>query len=338
MSIEIISRHGDYRYRDAIRLSLQSAVAAALTFSVMQSLGLNEKFVGVLSAALVVQPSLGTALGAGGERFIATLVGCIVGILCMFMLPDGYGTAGALAISMLVMNGIAAFRPEWRYGVVAAVALALGSDADVIQTALERSIAIGAGVVMGILVSLIVWPERSVTRAGMHIQHALRAAADLLESRVSRTNGEETEDDDEAGRRFLKELSSARETTRQIRIADNETLKKKIDAVERFQHGITVLDRIAEQSDNVVGGQESIAEELEEFRSLSSTIIRRLASGDGGSREEQESLGHCVEKLRDIVSTESSPAESHVRRNALVYALDEVQSSLDRLLDLYAES
>ena len=57
------------------------------------------------------------------------------------LLPTGYGTAAAIALSILV-NAVAALRPAWRYGVVAALALALGSESNMLQTAMDRSLSI----------------------------------------------------------------------------------------------------------------------------------------------------------------------------------------------------
>lgn len=334
---QFLQRYDDRKYKDAVRLALQSAVAAAATFSVMQAFGLSEKFVGVLSAVLVVQPSLGTTIGSAVGRLAATVVGCVIGVVCLFLLPDGYGTAAALAISMLVMNAVASFKPDWRYGVVAAVALALGAEANAVQIAIDRTIAIGGGVIMGILVSLIVWPERSMARAEAHIRDALRAAVDLLDSVIVRARGDEAESGEEARSRFLRQLSAARDTAQQVRIADNDSLKQKISAVEQYQRGMDILNSVAKQTDAAVEGDGSVADGVEEFRSLSSQIGRSLADGKVGSTQNQEELERCLKELRAAATRDDSSAISHVRRNALVFALDEVESSLEQLIELYRE-
>jgi uncharacterized membrane protein YgaE (UPF0421/DUF939 family) len=102
----------NWELRDTARLAIQSACAATVTFLAMQWAGLPEKFVGVLSSVLVVQPSAGNTIGAAWDRILATLIGCIIGIVCLTLLPGGYGTAVALAVAMLAMNAVAGFRPE----------------------------------------------------------------------------------------------------------------------------------------------------------------------------------------------------------------------------------
>ena len=49
--------------KDTLRLALQAAVAAFVMVVLMHTLGLHEVFVGVLSAVLVVQPSIGSTIG-----------------------------------------------------------------------------------------------------------------------------------------------------------------------------------------------------------------------------------------------------------------------------------
>lgn len=331
-----ISQYRRQQLRDALRLALQSAAAAAVAYSVMESFDLEERFVGVLSAVLVVQPSLGTTIGAAGERLAATLVGCVIGIVCLVLLPHGYGTAGALAISMLVMNGIAAFRADWRYGVVAAVALALGGTDTILETALERLIAIGCGVVIGIVVSFVVWPEKSESRVERHIRNALQAATELLDKIIQQATSSAGVDSEKVRRRFVSELNAAQETAGEIRFADNETLREKIKAVERFHHGLTVINRVAKRTDDVVRGNDAFADDIAECKSLTSEIAAALVSGDTDVVDQRAALKDCLRKLRDVAHRNDHDATSHLQQTTLVFALEEVQASLDRLYELYA--
>ncbi|MEM8756940.1 MAG: FUSC family protein, partial [Planctomycetota bacterium] len=159
--------------KDAARLSVQTAVSAAAMYTLMRALGLPEIFVGVLSAVLIVQPSLGSTLGSGMRRVLATVVGCAIGVVTVLAIPYGYGTAGALAISMLVMNAVASFRPDWKYGVVAAVAISMSANENALQAAGFRALSIGIGVAVGILTSVVVWPEMASTRCERKLTETL---------------------------------------------------------------------------------------------------------------------------------------------------------------------
>lgn len=143
----------------------------------MKFIGMPEKFVGVLFGALVINQGIGSTLSCAWKRVAATVMGAAIGCLCLWALPGGYGTAVALGITLFVMSAIAGLFPQWQYGVVAAVALALGSDSDLVKTSMDRTLAIGLGVVVGSISSLIIWPQKSPTRADAFIRDALNASA-----------------------------------------------------------------------------------------------------------------------------------------------------------------
>ena len=69
------------KVRDAFRLALQSSISAVITYSLMQSFGLPEIFVGVLSAVLVVEPSIGNTFNQAQGRIVATIVGSAIGFI-----------------------------------------------------------------------------------------------------------------------------------------------------------------------------------------------------------------------------------------------------------------
>lgn len=329
-SLQFFSLELDRReLRDAARLALQSAVAAALMFSAAQAAGLPEKFVGVLSAVLVVQPSVGNTLAKGWERIAATLIGIIIGLLSLFLLPSGYGTAVALGVSMLVMNAVAAFKPSWRYGVVAAVALALGSDSDVIQTALDRTISIGVGVTVGILVSFLVWPDKAKNRAERFLREALRAAATCLD-RTLDGNGCGSA----AHRQYLNSISQAREEARNARLGDDDTLDQKMDAVERFYQAVVILDRIPKQAGVIADDEfeERMRYIYQQARHLASDIADRTDC----TRSRPKKIHAALEHLREAAAGHDGDMKAHEYRNALVFGLDEIQQSADQLVELFS--
>jgi uncharacterized membrane protein YccC len=163
-----------------------------------------------LSAVLVVQPTVGHTLGASLDRIVATLVGSVLGLLCLLILPGGYGTAVALGLCMFGVNLLAGFFPQWRYGVVAAVALALGSSENILETAMDRALAIGIGAVLGTVVTLVVWPDRAIVRAKRHLRLALHAITDRLDAAVDSASGGAHDDASQARRRYHKHMENAR--------------------------------------------------------------------------------------------------------------------------------
>lgn len=324
--------------RDALRLALQSAVAAAAMFSIMQALELPEKFVGVLSAVLVVQPSIGNTLAKAWDRFAATVIGCIIGAACLWLMPDGYGTAGALALSMLVMNAAAGFKPAWRYGVVAAVALALGSDAAVLSTALERSLAIGIGVVVGIVVSLVVWPDSARKRAERYLRSALRASTRSLETTLDAAARKEPGDSHPARSQYSDAISSARQAADNIRFADREAIIERISAIERFYHAILILERVTDESGDGTQREDAVVEPIETIRQCSCKIARGIADGNYAHDERLASMNDALKRLREHVVHADDEPVTHEYRNALLFGLDEIEDSIRELLRTLPEN
>lgn len=324
--------------RDAARLAIQSAIAAAAMFSLMQSLGLPERFVGVLSAVLVVQPSVGNTMGKGWERFVATLVGCALGALCLYLVPPGYGTAAALAFSMLVMNGVAGFRPAWRYGVVAAVALALGSESDILQTAIDRSIAIGIGVAIGIAVSWLVWPDKSEDRARRFMCSALRAAAGCLENTLHEAGVEDRDLPENPHRKYQRYVSNAREAIENVRLADSEPLKKKLETLEQFHTAITILARVTEETGELPKKGQNIGEPAQSVRDHACRIATDLADGKDIEEKLLEHMREQLDKLREHAAIQKDDARAIEYRNALVFGLDEIEDSIGDLVEQFSSS
>lgn len=318
--------------KDTLRLALQAAVSAFVMVVLMHALGLHEVFVGVLSAVLVVQPSIGSTIGEGSGRVVATLVGSGLGLLTLVLLPPGWGVAAALAVTMFVLHLVAGWRPEWRYGVVAAVALSLGSNGDPWQTAFDRGLAIAIGAGVGILVTLVVWPDTAPKRARRHLARALRAAGDRLDLAVRGTLGDEHGDTEAKTERgtYHRAISDAREAARAVRLGDNDHLLERIDRTERFYNSVLMVNRVAHATDDL-GEWGSLRERVERLRERGCRLAHRLADGETDC-DSLEAMREDLEAVRETVAAAGDEdARRHVLGNALVFGLGEVYESLAAL-------
>ncbi|MFN3233319.1 MAG: FUSC family protein [Alphaproteobacteria bacterium] len=323
--------------RDSARMAIQSAVAAALTFLIMQSLDMPEKFVALLSAVLVVQPSVGNTIAEARDRVVATLFGSFIGFVCLVLIPHGYGTAGALVISLLFINSVAAFRPAWRYGVVAAVALSLGSENEAMAVAQDRGLAICLGVAVGIITSLVAWPDTTSERVHSHLSTALHAAADRLEDVIKNTREGEDEDQDAARTRYHSNMQDARTAADGVRINDEERLDEKIDNVERLYNSILIINRVAEDSDPLGDDSDDHTKAVEAFREEACSIARSLADGeefDGSISKIRDQ----IDDLRAPLGDETDDARERTFQAALIFGLGEVADSLEGLIEAYQET
>ena len=327
--------------KDAARLGIQSAIAASALYVLMQTLSLPEKFVGVLSAVLVISPSVGNTLGNAWQRVISTAVGVLVGILCMVVLPSGYGTAVALGVSMLVMNVIGGLWSEWRYGVVAAVALALGSESDLWETAKDRTISIALGVVVGSLASIVVWPDKSSARTERFLKDAIRTIAQFLGRSVDDTRAGEYEREQtvELKRKYAGQISGARRSADNVRLADDSQLHERVEAVDQVYQAVLILDRVSEESE---GDGNAVTENGDELlgsvRELACDMLLRIADDDQSSESSKgrEEIKNEIEELREVAfGSESKVDERLTLAQALVFALDELEDGLGLLERAY---
>jgi len=326
----------DREVRDASRQGLQSAIAAVALYLGMESAELPEKFVGVLSAVLVIQPSVGSTLTEAWDRIASTLVGSAIGVLCLMWLPGRYGTAAALALSMLIMNAAAALRPGWRYGVVAAVALSMRSENGALETAEDRVIAIGLGALVGVIVSLIVWPDRASKRADRQLREALQAVSSRLKNAMSSVQGDEDTGDEQAQDRFHSHIEAARRAAEASHMSDGERQLDRTEKAIRLYNSVLIINRVGEQGRDTADAGE-IAEHVEKIAEAGCSAIDALSRGERDDQSLRQ-VESALSELEDARSEAGESAQQRITRGALVFGLGELRDSLRDLFETYASS
>lgn len=323
------------RLRDTIRLALQSSIAAVLTYLVMRSMNLPEMFIGVLSAVIVIQPTVGNALLEGRDRFLSTLVGSALGLACFMLIPNHYGTLVALSVSVLVLHLVAGFKPEWRYGVVAAIALSLGSENDAWQAATDRSIALGLGVSIGLVVNFVVWPDLAGRRARRHMKLALNAAVQRLGLSVEDAQSESARDQSEYQRQFHINLNAARDAAESA-FGDTEQLLDQIQHTERLYNSVLILNRISENTNEANRGDPEFREDVMRCRQIAEEVVESLQNGESGQNEAIETFWNILERLREHAAGSAGDARGHVLQNAFVFGLGEIGGNLEGLCNAFS--
>lgn len=331
MNIDLDKR----KIRDALRFALQSAAAAAATFIAMEAAGLPEKFVAIISAVLVVQPSVGGTAGKAKDRLVSTVFGSAIGILCLVVLPRGFGTAAALAISMFVMNAVAAFRPDWRYGVVAAVALSLGSVENTTDTAIDRGIAIGLGVVIGMIASFIIWPDSAASRARRHARAALVDIGERLDVLLSHIFGEFDEEKQKKAQRELHDhVKDARSALSSVTGDQKSAVDEYMDVIEHLNDSVLLIDRALSNADGIDSVASNSRDSLESFRDNALTVIKGLAGED-------VDVNKAISELEDVLehgeSSDSKPLFEDISRRegaVLDFGICEVVEDLKSLIEI----
>lgn len=263
--------------RDASRLALQSGAASVAAYLALRAIGSEELFVGILSAVMILQPSIGGTMQSARARLSASVLGSAIGLACLFALPAGYGTAIGLLMTMFVLNGLAVLRPAWSYGIVAAVALSISSD-DLVQASIDRLLAIGIGGALGLIVAAILWPDTAGARFERHMASALRtlrsAFGDVLDKAGCDDPGDAI-----AGRRELNgSLADADTACAAMHMADMGPRRERMTHVRAILDSIWLLDAVLERTGDL--SAKGLGDPISGFRETGARVLEGLAEDD----------------------------------------------------------
>lgn len=320
--------------RDALRHGAQSALAAVATYGLMRLLDLGEVYIAILSAVLILQPSIGGTMGAALSRLQATVVGSLLGLACLILLPEAWGTTAALAVSMLVVGGAAGLRSDWTYGAVAAVAIALAPSGDALDTTGARGLAIVLGAGVGVLVSLLVWPDRAESRFERHFRTALKATATRLTDAVEATlhEGRPAAPPDHVSA-YHGAVQNAQEAIDAAKLVDREGMRRRLDALRLLYNSIIILDRAAEAEAPPEAGAGRLREEVDALRRDACEVLTSLAEGDRTPGPGIRRMDRALGALHDSLASDDPASDRYRTRAALAFGLQEVRRTLAALVE-----
>lgn len=318
---------------DVVRLSLQSAIAGTLAALVVRTVGTGEVFLAVISAVLVLQPNRDATIESAAERLAGALIGTIVGMAALVLTSPG-AIPWPLAIAMLVMGGLAAWKPGLRYGIVAAAGLAIGSELGFVDTAVNRGTAIFVGAIAGIAVGSLVIPETAARRAGRQLSEALRLCEQLLQGALKIALQAEDAQLSALHARFSAVIGRAADSTSSIAIANAEkrdALGKAVHATRRLWHAIIILDRITEERDeDAIELSEDVRRSIHHIREQAAQALNCLAEFRPAHEHVLKGLmSECGQAEKDASAAEQGPLSSA----ALLFGLREVSRNISEIDD-----
>jgi uncharacterized membrane protein YccC len=167
-------------HRSQLRLCLRVTAAALLSFVLGKSLNIPLGGLwAVLTAVVVTQMSVGGSLKATIEYLTGTLGGAVYAGAIAALIPptDEISLLIALAIAVAPLALLAAINPSFRVGPFTAVIVVVGSSvthSGPVDSAVLRVLEVAIGGVIGLAVSVFVFPARA------HIL-AIEAAASMLD-------------------------------------------------------------------------------------------------------------------------------------------------------------
>nr|WP_162623649.1 FUSC family protein [Paracoccus saliphilus] len=316
------------------RRAVQSAVAAPATYLLMRGLDLNESFLAILSAVLIIQPSVGGTMGAAFTRVQATFAGSLISLACLALLPDVWGTTVALALSMLVVGGVAGARPDWTYGAVAAVGIAMAPDSAMLETSAARGVAIALGAATGVLVALVVWPDRAEARFDRHFRRALRATATRLGDalKAATQDGQEPALPDHVSE-YYKAVQEAQEALSAAKLVDRAGMNRRLEALRMLYNSVIILDRATEDDRAPSASDNDLKAQSDTLRQDACAVLRALADGEGGLDPRIDRMDSILAHLQACLAGDKAAPETHQTRNVFAFGLHEVRRTLATLID-----
>lgn len=312
--------------RDIARLAVQSAVAGTLAAYAIRLAGTGEVFLAVLSAVFVLQRNRDATLQSAGSRIVATVIGTAIGLAALALAETG-GVPWPLALAMLVMGGLAAWKPSLSYGIVAAAGLAVGSENGFLDTARDRTLAIFLGAGIGIATGWLIWGESAAARARRQIGEALSICRELLERTLDEAlaGAEKDEEIEALHGRFARAIATARDTAGSIgapRRRAGEPYRDLVHRTERLWHALVILDRIGERTgEERMAAADAAERRLAEIRRETCAALgcamefERIAPGD---------LDRLAEACRAAGESMKEGGEASISDAALIFGLGEV--------------
>jgi uncharacterized membrane protein YccC len=172
------------RRRIELGFGLRMTVAGLLAFVAALLFRTPQTYWAVLTAVIVTQSSIGGSLKATVDRLVSTLGGAAWGAAVTLAIPhsDAVSTGASLAVALVPLSLLVAFRPNYRVAPVTAAIVLLGHAASgsVIDTAFDRVFEIGLGCVVALAVSLTVSPLRAHKALYVAIGDALAPMAEQV--------------------------------------------------------------------------------------------------------------------------------------------------------------
>lgn len=169
-------------------VAIKTAIAVILTFLVCRYFGANALNTcwAVLTVFVVMDIRLGTTIMISWNRFVGTVIGAVSSMIMLAILPTHYLWAQLLGLLILSIIFAAVFiwKPALKIttGVTIGIIYVIGlGEANSWELSFERLLYILIGIVIPLLVSLLIFPNRASKILPIKIAETFRNTVQLLQ-------------------------------------------------------------------------------------------------------------------------------------------------------------
>jgi uncharacterized membrane protein YccC len=344
------------RHRPEARLTLRMSAAGLLSFALARLFALPGDYWAVLTTVIVMQTSVGGSLKAMVDRFFGTIGGAAWGAAVALALPhtDNVTTGIALAVVLVPLAGVVAFRPALRVAPITAiiVLLATSDPHAILGMALDRVVEIVLGSVVALAVALLLSPTRAHAMMRLAARETLAAmgeqARNLLTDISASPDAAATLALHDRARTAIDRVATAAEEAQRERrsyLSAAPDPDPVVRTLRRINHDLILVARAvaAPLPENI---QRRLAASVSACAAtLADTMAAigdRLASASpppdlAGLRRVLAAFAGELAALRHAGITRDLPEEAVERIFGLAFALEQIGRHLDELADRVRE-
>jgi uncharacterized membrane protein YccC len=340
--IDWVSRH-----RIELGLSLRISAAGVASYALGTALGLQQSYWAVFTTVIVMQASVGGSMKACLDRIVGTIGGAAWGVAVAVTVPHpgAVSTGFALALTLVPLAVVTAFRPVYRVAAITGTIVLLGrfGQMGVVHAALDRVFEIGLGSVVALAVAVLVTPTRAQGLLGGAGREALAAMAGLCEALfadlgMSADLPTVLGFHDRIRGALARALTAADEAARERRslVTDAPDPAPLVRCLRRLSHDFVIVARARSQP---LPG--SVVERLgAPLRSLSAALSAQLRAVGAALATrspppepvEFDGVHEAMAAMRRDGITRGLSGEEIERVFGLSFALDQLRRNLDELV------
>ncbi len=271
--------------------ALRLVLAAMLAFAASRTIGFEHGYSAVFSAIIVTRPYAQGAIRAGLLRLLATASGIAMAFVAVWLKHSGLNDYGLLLTALVPLSLLAAWDQSYRTALISAlILLSASTGSPDLKVAAIRALDVGLGAVIGIVVSMLVLPQRHDHVVG---RKAKRVVADMLAQLKTSLNPDaDFRRDDGVDRRVRKVLMEIGQAARDHKPGkDTEHDSAKIVGLTRRIQSLCILIRSHWRGDMTPGERATrgaLCDQLASGADAKATIgaIRKLPPlGEAGAPE-----------------------------------------------------
>jgi len=178
------------RYSAGLKHAIKTAIAAVSCVYLARWLKIPEAYWAVITAIIVLQSNIGATLNASWTRLIGTAIGAVTGGVFVEFVGTGALAFGLALVLVVMICDFSGLTDSYRLaGVTLAIVMLINRLGPTWIVAGERFLQVALGIIVGVIVSIAIWPSRARESLRAGLADALTGMGVLFQSVVQSIHG-----------------------------------------------------------------------------------------------------------------------------------------------------